>query len=95
MAAYMIATIVVTDMDQYKKYVDRTPGVIDRYGGRFIARGGETVTLEGPEETRRVVLVEFPSLEQARAFYNSPEYQEVKKLREGAAVMQLVAIEGV
>ena len=95
MAAYMIAAIVVTDMEQYKKYIDRTPGVIEQYGGRFIARGGETVTLEGPAETRRIVLVEFPSLEQARAFYNSPEYEEVKKLREGAAVVNLVAIEGV
>ena len=95
MAAYMIAAIVVTDLDQYKKYIDRTPSVIDRYGGRFIARGGETVTLEGPAETRRIALVEFPSLEQAKAFYNSPEYQEVKKLREDAAVVHLVAIEGV
>lgn len=95
MAAYMIAAIVVTDMDQYKKYTDRTPGVIEQYGGHFIARGGETITLEGPEETRRIALVEFPSLEQAKAFYHSPEYEEVKKLREGAAVVHLVAIEGV
>jgi uncharacterized protein (DUF1330 family) len=95
MAAYLIAAIVVTDMDQYKKYIDRTPGVIERYGGHFIARGGETVTLEGAEETRRIVLVEFPSLQQARAFYDSAEYKEVKKLREGAAMVHLVAIEGV
>jgi uncharacterized protein (DUF1330 family) len=95
MAAYIIARINVTNWDQYQKYVAATPAVIDKFGGRFIARGGETVTLEGPEETQRVVLLEFPSLEKAKEFYTSQEYQEVLKLREGAATASLVAIESV
>ena len=95
MAAYIIARINVTNWDQYQKYVAATPAVIEHFEGRFIARGGETVTLEGPEETQRVVLIEFPSLEKAKAFYTSQEYQEVLKLREGAATASLVAIEGV
>ena len=95
MAAYLIAGIDVTNPEQYTQYIAQTPGVIEKFGGRFIARGGETVTLEGQEETRRIVLVEFPSLEQAKAFYRSAEYQEVKKLREGAAEVHLVAVEGV
>lgn len=95
MAAYIIARINVTDWDQYKKYIAATPGVIEQFGGRFIARGGETVTLEGPEETHRVVLLEFPSMEKAKEFYHSQEYQEVLKLREGAATASLVAIDGV
>lgn len=94
MPAYVIARIEVTNWDKYKEYVKETPGVIAKFGGRFIARGGEKVTLEGPEETRRVVLIEFPSMEKAKAFYSSPEYVMVRKLREGAAEAQLIAIEG-
>jgi uncharacterized protein (DUF1330 family) len=94
MAAYLIGKIEVTNPEQYKKYIAATPGIIEKFGGRFIARGGETVTLEGPEETRRVVLVEFPSLEQIEAFYNSPEYREARRLREGAAIMYLMGVEG-
>lgn len=95
MAAYVIARIHVTDWERYKEYVKATPAVIAKFGGRFIARGGETVTLEGPAETRRVVLIEFPSMEKAKAFYASAEYQNVMKLRSNAAEAQLVAIEGV
>jgi uncharacterized protein (DUF1330 family) len=95
MAAYMIARIDITEPEQYKKYLAATPAVIARFGGKFIARGGETVTLEGPEETRRVALVEFPSLDDIKEFYSSAEYQEVMKLREGAANVSLVAIAGV
>lgn len=68
MAAYVIAKINVTDWDRYKEYAKGTPGVVAKYGGRFIARGGDVVTLEGPEEIRRVVIIEFPSLEKAKAF---------------------------
>ena len=95
MSAYVIARIDITDPDRYREYVKATPAVIAKFGGRFIARGGETITLEGPAETRRVVLIEFPSLEMAKAFYDSPEYREVMKLREGSADASLVAIAGV
>ncbi len=95
MPAYIIAKVNVTNWERYKEYVKATPGVIAKFDGRFIARGGETVTLEGPDETRRVVLIEFPSLEKAKAFYASAEYQSVKALRSGAAEAELVAIQGV
>ena len=95
MTAYLIAKINVTDMEQYKKYMAVSPDLIKKFGGRFIARGGEMVTLEGPEETQRVVLIEFPSLERVKAFYNSAGYQEAKKLRQGAASAQFIVIEGV
>jgi len=94
MPAYMIARIKVTDPEQYKKYTAVTPGILANFGARFIARGGDTVTLEGPEETSRVVLVEFPSLERIREFYNSAEYQEAIKIREGAAEVSLVGVAG-
>ncbi|MCK5256773.1 MAG: DUF1330 domain-containing protein [Deltaproteobacteria bacterium] len=95
MAAYLLARVEVTDWDRYKEYTKKTPGAIAKYGGKFIVRAGDMVTLEGPEETRRVVLIEFPSFEKAKEFYYSQEYQEAKKLRAGAATGQFLAIDGV
>lgn len=94
MPAYIIARVHVTDMTRYADYMKITPGIIARFGGRFIARGGESVTLKGPEETDRLVLIEFPSLSAAKDFYRSEEYRQTKKLREGAATAQFFAIEG-
>jgi len=94
MPAYIIARVQVTDPARYAEYMKVTPGIIETFGGRFIARGGETETLEGELETSRVVLIEFPSLEDARAFYRSPEYTETRALREGAATAQFVAVDG-
>jgi uncharacterized protein (DUF1330 family) len=93
--AYMIARVKVTDPEQYKKYIAVTPGIIEKFGGRFIARGGEAVTLEGPQETGRIVVIEFPALENIRNFYASAEYKAAMKLREGAAEMRLVGVAGV
>lgn len=90
----MIARVLVTDWERYREYTRATPAAIEKYGGRFIVRGGETVTLEGPPETGRIVIIEFPNLDQAKAFYNSQEYSRAKKLREGAATGQFLAIEG-
>ena len=94
MSAYVIARVQVTDWKRYRQYTNATPGAIAKFGGRFIVRGGETITFEGPPETGRLVVIEFPSLDQAKAFYHSEEYSRARKLREGAAVMQLVAVAG-
>ena len=95
MSAYIIAKVEVTDMEQYKDYMKLTPAAIEAFGGKFIARGGEVETLEGPEETRRVVLLEFPNLEAARAFWTSEQYKEAKAKREGAAEGSFVLVDGV
>jgi len=95
MTAFILARVEITDWDRYKEYVKETPGVVEKYGGRFIVRGGKVETLEGTEEKRRVVLIEFPSFEKAKEFYYSEEYQETKKLRAGAALGQFLAIDGV
>jgi len=94
-AGYMIVRVEVTDWEQYQKYMEVTPEIVAQYGGRFIVRGGRTAALEGPEESTRVVVVEFPSFDQAVEFYNSPEYTEARMLREGAANAQFLAVEGV
>jgi uncharacterized protein (DUF1330 family) len=95
MAAYIVGKIDVTNWDRYREYTKVTPGVIKKYDGKFMVRGGDMVTLEGPEASQRIILLEFPTLEKAKAFYNSPEYREARKLREGAANAQLIAIQGV
>ena len=95
MPAYVIVRVEVTDWGKYNEYLKVGPGTLAQYGGRFIARGGDIVTLEGPEETRRMVILEFPSLGQAKAWYNSKEYQDAKKLRSGASIGSLVAIAGI
>jgi uncharacterized protein (DUF1330 family) len=94
MAAYIIARVEVNDWERYREYTKATPEVIARYGGKFIVRGGEIVTLEGEPEQRRLVVIEFPSLERAQEFFRSPEYTRVKALRAGAAIGQFLAVEG-
>ena|SRR5215471_21752643 len=95
MPAYIVARVEVTDPVRYQEYIKATPAAIARYGGKFIIRGGELITLEGPLETRRLVVIEFPSLEQAKAFFSSEEYGRAKALRTGAAVGQFLAVQGV
>jgi len=95
MSAYVIARVEVTDWDKYNEYLKVGPGTSAQYGGRFIARNGEKAALEGPEENRRLIILAFPSLAKAKAWYNSKEYQDAKKLRAGASIGSLVAIEGV
>ena len=94
MTAYILARVEVRDWDRYSEYMRQTPRVIAKFGGRFVIRGGEAVTLEGEPETLRIVLIEFPSLDQAKAFYGSPDYQRVKTLREGAGSGTFTAIDG-
>lgn len=94
MPAYLIVLMDVTDREQYSQYTKATPSVIAQFGGKFIVRGGKTVTVEGPEEKRRVVVIEFPSFERAQAFYDSEEYQRVKNLRSGAATGTFIIAEG-
>jgi uncharacterized protein (DUF1330 family) len=96
MAAYLIARIKVNDPETYDKYRAQTPGVVAAFGGKFIARGGRSELLEGDNpELARVVLIEFPSYEQAQAFYRSPQYRDILKLRLAAAQSEVVIVEGV
>jgi uncharacterized protein (DUF1330 family) len=94
MPAYLIARVEVTNWDRYREYTKATPEAIARYGGKFIVRGGEVVTLEGEQENRRLVVIEFPTLERAKEFFHSPEYTRVKALRTGAAVGQFLVVDG-
>jgi uncharacterized protein (DUF1330 family) len=95
MAAYIIARVKVTDPEQYKKYTALTPAAIAGFGGRFVVRGGAVKVLEGPPEDRRIVVIEFPDLEQAQAFYDSETYRHARSVRAGAAEAELILVPGV
>jgi uncharacterized protein (DUF1330 family) len=94
MSAYIIAEVEVTDPETYATYRTQTPGVIERYGGRFIVRGGAAETLEGEGQPGRLVVIEFPDIAAARRFYASPEYQAIIGIRQRAAQSRLVLVEG-
>jgi uncharacterized protein (DUF1330 family) len=94
MAAYLIVHLRVRDPAAYSEYTARTPAIVAHYGGRFLVRGGQTETLEGDDCTERVVVVEFPSMEAARAFYHSPEYQEVKRIRAPVSDAHFLLVQG-
>ncbi len=94
MVAYWIARVRVTDAERYGKYAELAGPAIAKHGGRFLARGGPVVTLEGEEYPRNVV-VEFPSVEAAQTCYNSPEYQEAVSHARGASDRLLCVVEGV
>ena len=92
--AYWIARVTVTDPDRYKGYADLAPGAIAKHGGKFLARGGKSESMEGESRPRNVV-IEFPSLADAVACYRSADYQAAKAKRKGAGVAEIVIVEGV
>jgi uncharacterized protein (DUF1330 family) len=95
MPAYVIVDADVHDPEQFERYKAASPGAIAAGGGRFVARGGELAFLEGDWSPTRIVVLEFPDLDAAKRWYDSPEYQEAKKLRDGAANLRMIAVEGV
>ena len=94
MPAYVIVETDISDHEQYEQYKAASPGAVASGGGRFVVRGGELAVLEGNWEPTRLVILEFEDLEAAKRWYDSPEYQEAKKLRDGAANLRMVAVQG-
>ncbi len=95
MKGYWVARSKINDPVEYKKYTDRVPEIIARFKGKILARGGRFKILEGPQKFGRFVVIEFPSLEQAGACHDSPEYREAASFRRsGAGEVELVIVEG-
>jgi uncharacterized protein (DUF1330 family) len=95
MPAYLLANIEVTDPAGFERYRAAVPAVIARHGGRYLARGGASEVLEGAYSGHRFVVLEFPDRAAAEAFWQSPDYAECRKLREGAAIMNVAIVEGI
>ena len=94
MTAYVIADIEVTDPAGYEEYRRLAGPALEAYGGCFLVRGGATETLEGTWQPRRLIVLEFESVDQVRQWYHSPEYQAAKAIRERTARSNLVIVEG-
>jgi uncharacterized protein (DUF1330 family) len=95
MAAYVIVDIEVTDPAAYDEYRQRVPATLAAHEGRFLVRGGALEVVEGSWRPRRLVVLEFPSLAQARRWYDSEEYREPKAMRLRASKANIVFVEGV
>jgi len=93
MSAILIADIDVFDLDTYSKYQQANPDVVNKFGGRYLALGGETKVLEGNWQLHRTIVIEFPSMEKLKAFYDSDEYIALRELRQQSAESNLIAIE--
>ena len=95
MAAYVIVDLTVTDLPTMEEYRKLVPGTLAKYGGRFLVRGGAHQTVEGDWKPNRMVVLEFPSMGQAKRWYDSEEYREPKAMRLRAGRANMIMVEGV
>jgi uncharacterized protein (DUF1330 family) len=95
MPAYVVVDVRRTDVDRAARYSALSRPNVEQHGGRFLARGGATVVLEGDWDPERLVVIEFESVEAARSWYDSADYTEIRAIREGAGEWRMVAVEGV
>ena len=95
MAAYTVVQVDVKDPEAFERYRALVPATLEKYGGRYLVRGGDYTTIEGEWDPKRLVIVQFDSREQAEAWYNSKEYEGPKAMRLGASVSQAIIVDGV
>jgi uncharacterized protein (DUF1330 family) len=94
MAAYLIVDVEVRDQEAYEEYRKLVPASLLPYDGRFIVRGGATETLEGNWQPGRIIIIEFPTAERAKAWWDSDEYRIAKAKRQRSASTQMILVEG-
>ncbi len=95
MSAYLIVELEVTDPAKFQRYRELVPPIIEKYGGRYIVRGGDTEVLEGSWVPKRIVVLEFETAQKAKECMESEEYQPVKQIRLESANTSMVMVEGV
>ena len=95
MSALLVAQLEVTDPKAFEAYRDKVPAVIERHGGRYLARGGAIEVLEGEWSLSRLVVIAFDSPDAAQRFYNSEDYQEILPLRLAASRGNVIIVEGI
>jgi uncharacterized protein (DUF1330 family) len=94
MSAYVIVEVEILDPQRYENYKQMVAPSLQPYGGKFIVRGGHVETVEGNWSPKRLVILEFPSVAKAKAWWGSPEYAEAKALRQATARTQMILAEG-
>lgn len=95
MSAYIVVQVDVQDPDRYANYKEMVPPTLKAYGGRFLARGGKVENMEGSWEPSRFVIIEFDSVDKAKAWWGSTEYGPAKALRQATAYTEMILVEGV
>ena len=95
MTAYVIADVEVTNPEAYEEYRPRVPATVEKYGGKYVVRGGAVETVEGSWIPKRLVVLEFPSMERAKEWYDSPEYAEIREIRFRNANSNLIFVDGI
>ncbi len=95
MAAYIVLNIDVTDPVRYADYAAAAGATVKQFGGRYLVRGGKAEALEGSANPKRIVILEFPTYERAKAWWDSAEYREPQRIRQSAAVSDTLIVEGV
>ena len=95
MPAYLVAEIEITNPEGYAEYAKVVPATIEKFGGKFLVRGGKAHPLEGDIPERRRVIIEFPSIERAKEWWNSADYAKPMAMRRAASKGRLMFIEGV
>jgi uncharacterized protein (DUF1330 family) len=93
-AAYIIVEIEVTDPVGYEKYKNLAGATVEKYGGKYIVRGGKAEVLEGEWNPKRIVVLEFPTTERAKEWLNCEEYREPRKMRHRTAKTNMILVEG-
>jgi uncharacterized protein (DUF1330 family) len=93
MPAYVIAMMEIHDPETYRKYTDRTPPTVKKYGGKFLTRGETVTTLEGEAYKDRLVILEFPSKAQVEAWMADPDYQEAMVFRHASSRMRMLLVQ--
>ncbi len=94
MSAYVIVEVSITDQKEYEEYKKLTPAAIAAYDGKFIVRGGKSETLEGNWQPERIVVLEFPTVERAKEWWNSDIYSKAKVIRQRAAKTKMIVVQG-
>jgi uncharacterized protein (DUF1330 family) len=94
MTAYVIVDVEVTDPAGYEEYKKLAPPAVSLYGGKYLARGGRNESLEGDWKAQRLVILEFESIEKAKAWVNSPEYAPARAMRHKYAKSKMIVVEG-
>jgi uncharacterized protein (DUF1330 family) len=94
MSAYVVVQVTIHDPEKYEGYKALTPETIQNHGGRFLVRGGELDIVEGEWGYQRMVVLEFDTMEQAKGWYSSPEYQEALKIRHSASEGLVIIADG-
>ena len=94
-AGYVIAQLKITNTENYKEYIEKVNDVIKKFGGEYLARGGEHQVFEGEDNFPRIIILKFPSYEKALEWYNSDEYKPIKDIRLKNSVGSNIIVKGI